>query len=721
MRLRAFALTVLSVGFLVPAAATMQASAAVPAAAPTINRISPARGVATGGWVRITGPYVAQATAVSVDGVDTSAFQVDYAVPHTIQVSLPAHAPGQISITVSNADGTSAPVSYTYLPQTSEKLRSTLIFLPAVESPGTTVSCPTRRFCMAIGTTNKTYRWNGRSWRHAGSITTELGAAADVSCASPTLCVATADMGIFTWTGGTTWRQFSHGGGAVSCPTAKDCVVVTVRGVTWTGNGRWHKVGRVDPADHNTGVYHDLSCATANYCLIGGGTNVWRFDGTAWHQTLPTQTDAPRTGIGAVSCAARGFCMVIDDANRAFPLKNGHWRNPHLLNPVRLYPPPPPPGSGEQDDEQARNAVTGLACATRRSCDALEGNGRTFSYNGRHWTDRGIVDRAHFGTAYSVSCPVRKFCQVANVGDVLHFDGKKWSAPRTIDPQSAFTAQSCAGPDFCMLVGMQGAATMTVRGTHVSAPRVALPFARSRQPLVSCASKRFCAVVSGPATASFVGGHWSTARRTGVSRPASLGCASRTLCAVVSTSGAAAVWDGARWRGRSTRHAEPDGVHVSCAGDRCVSVGADGKAQVFRHGSWSKPKLVDPYPFGLQDVSCASATMCMAVSAGGSTAYIYNGRTWSAAIGVDGTAGNVASVSCATAKYCVMQKSARSYIYTAQGWNTVVHTAQAQNHPFGQVTCGARRRCLASGPWPTDPKAPPQLQGVGLHVTHLLH
>ncbi|MFC5345246.1 IPT/TIG domain-containing protein [Brevundimonas staleyi] len=90
---------------------------AVPTPAPTLSGISPTSGPVAGGTsVTLTGSgFVTGSTSVTIGGTTVSAAGVTVVSATSLSFTTPAHAAGDVAVTVTTPNGTSAPGSFTYV------------------------------------------------------------------------------------------------------------------------------------------------------------------------------------------------------------------------------------------------------------------------------------------------------------------------------------------------------------------------------------------------------------------------------------------------------------------------------------------------------------------------------------------------------------------------------------------------------------------------------
>lgn len=166
--------------------------------------------------------------------------------------------------------------------------------LPAETRTLSDVSCSGQHACTAVGLSSRGLladRWNGRSWR-ASSLPAPSGSAsldlAGVSCASPTMCIATG-----SFVGG------DHSGD-------RQLYTIVER---W--DGRSWKIMVAKP--RYLGLA-DVSCLSLTKCQAVGGSwptvaQASRWNGSAWiSQSLPQPVgDAELVGV---SCVSSAFCAA---------------------------------------------------------------------------------------------------------------------------------------------------------------------------------------------------------------------------------------------------------------------------------------------------------------------------------------------------------------------------------------------------------------------------
>lgn len=150
----------------------------------------------------------------------------------------------------------------------------------------------------------------------------------------------------------------------------------------------------------------------------------------------------------------------------------------------------------------------------------------------------------------------------------------------------------------------------------------------------------------------------------------------------------------------------------------CMALGVDDTgglnhqvilAEVYNDGTWTPvagpPGFARTYP---ADLSCASTTYCMAVSATGASAAIWNGETWTSAPSQHDQI-SFQSVSCHLTTCVAVGTRGRSLIPFAEMWRDgVTHNIAPPIAGLGpeSIFCGASSRCIAVGDYDCPESGP---------------
>jgi hypothetical protein len=331
-------------------------------------------------------------------------------------------------------------------------------------------------------------------------------------------------------------------------------------------------------------------------------------------QFRSTGTAAPADAeFNAVSCTSAVRCTVVGDATapggRTVPLAerwNGRvWR----VEPIRT---PPDGGSLESVSCVAAGICTAVGYArTGRRADQMLPLAE--SSRGGEWVSQKAVVRGVAAELTSVSCTTATFCMA--LGSPLHakvngtlmerWDGHRWTQLATPGGRD-MASLSCTAPASCVAAGSDTAGDFGVYSEAWDGSAWGIQAdgdggSGESAAAVSCTSPAACTVVG----SGFSYGLAPTAER----------------------------WDGARWRGEDP--SEPSDADTD--GDGLGAVSCVPAAACFAVGSYSAVDLPDdnretiaekwngstwmmlPTPrftrteATLTDISCTSATACMAV------------------------------------------------------------------------------------------------------------
>lgn len=276
--------------------------------------------------------------------------------------------------------------------------------------------------------------------------------------------------------------------------------------------------------------------------------------------------------LSAVSCATAHFCVAVGGRD-AVTFRNGRWLAPRAI-----------------DTRGRTDALQTVSCPAVDVCVAGDGAGRSFTLGPAGWSGPLAADPAGLR---EISCAAPRRCAaVDDDGDVLRFDGTRWSAPSAVPESSGVAAISCAGPSFCMAVDDGDAQAHRLAGSGWSnAGTLALSTpARGSEPdvpdAVACTSASFCAALDKLGeTFTWRGDGWSNPfrfDRTLVYGGGRLSCPSAEKCIAVADNAASSSWDGSDWTpGRRIDVLTP--TDVSCATPVfCVAVDVRGRAVVYR-------------------------------------------------------------------------------------------------------------------------------------------
>lgn len=140
---------------------------------------------------------------------------------------------------------------------------------------------------------------------------------------------------------------------------------------------------------------------------------------------------------------------------------------------------------------------------------------------------------------------------------------------------------------------------------------------------------------------------------------------------------------------------------ISCASATvCVAVSGNGEVMTRHAGKWTVPHKVDAGG-SFNDVSCVSTTFCVAIAAG--NAVTYDGHSWSSAIAM-GPRDDGYHLSCASRTFCaavgangVAGRPGVIATFDGRRWTRVaLASSAAANDRFLSVSCASARWCVAA-------------------------
>ena len=268
----------------------------------------------------------------------------------------------------------------------------------------TSISCPSKTFCMAVDTEGTAFQYDGTQWNEAENI--DAGRTLkSVSCANPSYCLAVDSSGYaFVYSG--SWDsgiQFDMDGepSSVSCPSASFCMVTDNNGHSFTYDGtHWSDAELVNITSDLTAV----SCSSEHECMaVDAEGNTSYYNGSNW--VADSANPISRYHFKSVSCAPNSgsFCLAVDDAGNAFHYNGSSWSTPY----------------GAIDSEP----LNSVSCLGNAFCMATDNSGGALLYNGMKWSGVSDIDELHAIT--SLSCPTSEFCMgVDNAGNAWQYHAK---------------------------------------------------------------------------------------------------------------------------------------------------------------------------------------------------------------------------------------------------------------------------------------------------------
>ncbi len=429
----------------------------------------------------------------------------------------------------------------------------------------------------------------------------------------------------------------------------------------------------------------DVACATADDCAAV----VYPSSGVGHPGSVVTTSDASAGAAGwsparlldsrtidSIACPSTRLCVAVDVSGDVLHSGNPFSSAPTWSAPVSLLP------------SAHYGSLDQIACPTTNLCLAIDGvHGVVYSTT----SPRGPASRWHgvalSGSLSSVSCPDAGFCAIGTVsGDILTTrtptgSAATWSSVHVDDPVSTtFVNQltvSCAGRRLCVAFDL-GGRVFSSTDPAASAPTWTAPSPVDTDPV-------------DPAVTA-------------------LSCPSTGLCVALGSNGTVYASpdpgsSSADWSSEPLFASESGGAAVTCPTTGfCVAAARDGDASASPNpaggaSSWSAPSQISGGSDTIPSVSCATLTLCVAVSSRDvdtSTAPAQNSWT----IGAVDPSAALLEVSCPDASLCVAI-DADGYVFWSQnpagGAATWVRSPRSID-TTAQITglsCASAQLCVA--------------------------
>jgi len=257
------------------------------------------------------------------------------------------------------------------------------------------VSCPSTRFCAAVGAqdtllttttpgTNALWRVTKLPFQLEESAGTFLDDLGDISCPSSGLCVSTGSSNqLFVSTrpagGASTWRAFSLASfnydtwTSVACPRANFCIAGDSRNgrlAESTAPGRSWRVMTLFRGGVNAAAITDVACPSIRLCLVGTRTGaLWRSTNPAGGVRSYRRIKLSRRDIVGLACRSARLCLAIDALGRVWSSTTPAGRLSTWHEKTLDFHNWPTIGG----------RLSAVACAPRAVCVAGDGGGRVYS------------------------------------------------------------------------------------------------------------------------------------------------------------------------------------------------------------------------------------------------------------------------------------------------------------------------------------------------------
>ncbi|HVT63740.1 MAG TPA: hypothetical protein VHD81_01135 [Mycobacteriales bacterium] len=428
------------------------------------------------------------------------------------------------------------------------------------------LSCPSASACYVAGESSVggSKRDGAIYYLHDGrwSTSREHGVFIDLWCMAPSHCLAEDSDGTFYAVSGAKVARTTRppiDPADMSCPTPTYCVAVGAEGETSTFDGSAWSTPTPKVYKDYTAPFTSISCAAVGHCRAVG------YEGHGARLAAAGLTDVRRIeresgGITSISCATPTFCVAVDVSGQAVEWDGSTWQRP-----VRI--------------DTTNYGLSDVSCATPSFCLAVDRVGRAYRYDGSSWTAPQTVMQANYAGSV-VSCPTATFCMlVSDENQSVTYDHGVYGIPTYVPGDIGnYRDLSCPTTTFCEAL-LGGKMIPWSHGAWQKPQR--LLHSRASQPTgVSCTSETYCVAVS-EYTHVYDGTSWQL--RTG--RPATaVSCGSQSSCLAIATyvdgtrgpEGSTVL--GSNNRFAFYKHHRPDAV--SCVGRTCMVAFRDRKGTV---------------------------------------------------------------------------------------------------------------------------------------------
>jgi hypothetical protein len=496
------------------------------------------------------------------------------------------------------------------------------------------VSCPTTTYCLALEAGGGYATYDGSSWSDLQKMPPKHGVPYAISCGTPTFCAAVGFGGAstfdgHTWSGLThLWRSRDYGS-SVSCLGSSFCMAVDSHGEAIEyRDGSWGVPVKVLPTQYDYGY---VSCATTSSCVFTSNGHWARWNGMTWTGSKSVR-GIDGGALDSISCTKPVSCQALDGGGQAFRY-NG--------KSIRL--------TGQVFDASEFYEASAVSCPTTNACVGVDELGEAATYGDGQWSAILPIDPPR-GDLTAVACASPNFCAAGDAsGNVVFYRSGGWDAPEQVTPDgSAINEMSCSASTFCALVTASGLVE-TYDGTDWASKDLG----RGRALLhVSCPSAGFCVATDIHGRVSyFDGAHWTKLVNVvgGSDGLYGIGCASKAFCAGIAYFDEVYLYDGTSWQGKGRSGLGARSKWVSCVSATfCAAADEQGYGSVFNGKTWSSQQ-VDPNSF-IESISCRAAT-CVTASANGFVV-TYSGGQWSDPVRADIYNSRLV-VACGSPSFCV--------------------------------------------------------------------
>jgi hypothetical protein len=317
------------------------------------------------------------------------------------------------------------------------------------------VSCTSSLSCVAVDGSGDYLAWNGSTWTAPVMVDLTGDGFESLSCGSASACVAADWNGNALAYNGTSWTApaiscpssgTSSAGtcstrgafadpragvlDAVSCASASRCVAVDA-------NGNAHAGGTVADIDPIAGILTSVSCPVVSFCAaVDTNGYALLLRGSAWSvPSWSAKSPVDKRGpLVSVSCVSSSWCLAVDENGYALRFDGSRWSAPVLIDPA--------------------GQLTGVSCASSTRCVAVDAYGNALVLDGARWVSLPVGSGRPLT---GVSCPSVSFCALAGAAGVVTLTGTVFSGGGWLDAvPGGLTSVSCASARACLAVGESG-------------------------------------------------------------------------------------------------------------------------------------------------------------------------------------------------------------------------------------------------------------------------
>jgi uncharacterized Fe-S cluster protein YjdI len=655
---------------------------------PTVTSVSPDSGPSAGGTtITITGTGFSDVQYVQVGAdnfVPPSSFTVDSSTRITA-VTPAGTGPQDVQVDAEyGLNRTSTADKFSYISPPKESL--TWAGPTRVNGTGngylSDPACLSATNCFAIDGAGDKVTWNGSTWSGpapAVSGSPGQGGQGGTSCSTSSFCMVVGFNGAWAYSGGT-WSHTDldddYYWQSVSCPSTTFCVAADGNGhVSTYSKGTWSAPDQLDATGQLS-----VSCVSSSFCIVGAGSGkAYTWNGTKWSAPVTVSAWAI-----TVDCVSTSWCVAVDQETEVYHYNGAQWTD-----------------TGTTDQDPANNNPSRLVCTSTTFCMAVDATGDVVGYNGATWTSYGTPitsPEADLNFIYwpDLACSGETCVETVSGPNSFadSFTGGTWGPAKSLDGSGELDVVSCApsagasGGSFCAAVGASLDALTETDGSWSGA----VPLAGALDPsTVSCTSAQFCLAADPNALFwQYSGSAWaSVAAPSGLADGTmAVSCASATLCGLADSEGGLTTYNGSAW----TALADTTGnwSTISCPATSFCAAGDfnNGDVALFDGASWSAPTVLDST--GIEALSCASATFCIATSENADV-YEFNGSTWTPM--TTNTDASFTSVSCPSSTFCAAVDYTGS-VYTWNGAQWSSPDAVTSDDVSPMISCANSAYCV---------------------------